>query len=394
MTRTPEQDPDAPGMADGPDGAAQRLPADVHRLLIENVRDYAIFVLDARGHIVTWNEGARRLKGYAPDEIIGRHFSVFYPPEDLAWDKPGMELRVARSAGRFEDEGWRVRNDGSHFWANVIITALFDESGTHFGFAKITRDLTERRNAELKAIEDARRLAEAEAANRAKTGFLAAMSHELRTPLNAIGGYADLLLAGVHGPVSSEQAAALERIQLNHRHLLALINDVLNFSRIEAGRLSYDSQAVPLAGVLEEVRSMIAPQALTKGIEVRWPPPDPSLVAQADRLKTEQILLNLLTNALKFTPAGGHVSVTQHRSGGLVALAVEDDGPGIPADQQEQIFEPFTQLGRSWISAHEGAGLGLSISRELARAMGGDLIVSSETGRGSVFTLTLPAHQA
>src|SRR5688572_2480062 len=160
------------------------------RVLIGSVKDYGIFMLDPDGRIATWNEGARRIKGYESDEIVGRHFSVFYPEPARSEGFPDYELEVARAEGRFEDEGWRLRKDGSRFWANVVITALRGDDGSLIGFAKVTRDLTERRLAQRREIEDARRLAEIEASNRAKTGFLAAMSHELRTPLNAISGYA------------------------------------------------------------------------------------------------------------------------------------------------------------------------------------------------------------
>src|SRR5918992_493959 len=236
--------------------ATERL----YRLLVSSVRDYAIFAMDPTGHIVSWNAGARRIKGYEAEEIIGQHFSRFYPPDDTESGKPTWELEVATREGRLEDEGWRVRKDGTLFWANVVITALRDEGGRLVGFAKVTRDLTERRMAEARAIEDARRLAESEAANRAKTEFLAAMSHELRTPLNAIGGYADLLALGIGGRLSEEQEQYVERIQHSQRHLLTIISDLLDFGRIEAGEVVYDIQPVPLSSVVDAVQPMIEPQ--------------------------------------------------------------------------------------------------------------------------------------
>jgi PAS domain S-box-containing protein len=369
----------------------------LHRLLVQSVVDYAIFALDPTGHILSWNEGAQRIKGYTPEEIVGQHFSIFYPAEEIAAGKPAWELAVATGEGRYEEEGWRLRKDGSRFWANVIITALRDDTGTLVGFAKVTRDLTERRRAEeaLRASEerrlaDTRRAAEAEAANRIKTEFLATMSHELRTPLNAIGGYTELLALGIHGPVTAEQRTALDRIQRSQRHLLGIITDLLNFSRIEAGHVTYDRVPMAVHDVVDTVLPLLEPQAAAKGITLAHGACPAELVAMADRLKVEQIVLNLLSNAVKFTPAGGRVTLECGGAGDVVAIAVRDTGPGVPTDQLTAIFEPFVQLGRTRSSAHEGTGLGLAISRELARAMGGDLTAESLGEGGSTFTLTLP----
>jgi PAS domain S-box-containing protein len=362
----------------------------LYQLLIESVRDYAIFVLDATGHIATWNIGAERLKGYAPSEIIGSHFSRFYPPEDIESRKPWWELEVAKRDGRVEDEGWRIKKDGSRFWANVVITALRDETGALVGFAKVTRDLTERRRAELKAIEDARRLAEAQASNKAKAEFLAAMSHELRTPLNAIGGFAELLAMEIHGPITDQQKEDLTRITSSQRHLLGIINDILNFSRIEAGRIEYNVVRINLAETIHNVVQMMHPLGAAKGVEIVEDECPPGIAGLGDPAKTEQILINLLSNAVAFTDADGTVSVGCGFAEGGVWIRVRDTGVGIPVDKQESIFEPFVQVGRSLTTAHRGTGLGLSISRDLARGMSGDLTVESKVGQGSSFTLWLP----
>jgi len=362
----------------------------LYGLLVETVRDYAIFVLDPQGNVATWNIGAERLKGYAPSEIIGLHFSKFYPPEDLASRKPWRELEVAKREGRVEDEGWRLRKDGSRFWANVVITALRDESGTLVGFAKVTRDLTERRRSELKAIEDARRLAESQAANKAKAEFLAAMSHELRTPLNAIGGFTELLSMEIHGPITDQQKEDLARIASSQRHLLGIINDILNFSRIEAGRIEYHVEKIDLAETIASVVHMVHPLAASKDISLVEEECPPGICAQGDLAKTEQILINLLSNAVAFTEKDGRISVGCGYAEGGVWIRVRDTGVGIPSDKQESIFEPFVQVGRSLITAHRGTGLGLSISRDLARGMGGDVTVESKLGQGSSFTLWLP----
>jgi PAS domain S-box-containing protein len=362
------------------------------RLLVENVRDYAIFALDPTGRVLSWNPGAQRFKGYLADEIIGRHFSTFYPPEDIAAGKPEWELEVAAREGRFEDEGWRLRKDGTRFWANVVITALRAPSGELLGFAKITRDLTERRAAEQQAIEDARRVARSDEANRTKSTFLAAMSHELRTPLNAIGGYSELLLLGLGGEIPEQQRQYLQRIRGSQQHLLAIINDLLNFSRIESGQLTYDIGPASLCEVIDAVAPMIAPQAKGKQLDIRHPA-GADAVALADRAKVEQILLNLLSNAVKFTASGGRIELECERVGDRVALRVTDTGVGISAGELVSIFEPFVQVGRTLTSPHEGTGLGLAISRDLARAMHGELLVESTPGEGSRFTLWLPAYE-
>jgi PAS domain S-box-containing protein len=363
------------------------------RLLVQSVRDYAIFMLDPRGVVATWNEGARAIKGYEDYEIIGRHFSVFYSAEDVDNGKPAWELREAAAKGSFEDEGWRYRKDGTPLWANVVITAVRNPAGELIGFAKVTRDLTERRASQERAISDARRVAEAEVANHAKSEFLAAMSHELRTPLNAIGGYAELLEMGIGGPVTEQQQSYLARIRGSQQHLLGIISDLLNYSKIEAGQVTYDLTAVPIQNVMDTVLPLLAPQSEAKDIALTSEACPIDLSAIADQTKTEQIVLNLLSNAVKFTPEGGRVTVRCTDEGDHVRISVEDTGPGIPLDKHDAIFEPFVQLGRTRTSQHEGTGLGLAISRDLARAMGGDITIRSTMDVGSTLSLTLPRER-
>lgn len=366
-----------------------RQSEDRFALLVQSVREYGIFMLDREGRISSWNLGAERIQGYTAEEIIGRHFSVFYPLHDVEAGKPAWELEVAAREGRYEEEGWRVRRDGSRFWGSVLITALRNPSGELVGFAKVTRDLTERRKAHKRAVEDARRIAAAEAASRTKSEFLTSMSHELRTPLNAIGGYAELLSMGIHGPVSEPQVRDLDRIIASQRHLLSIINDILDYGRLETGRSPYDIKSVPLVEAIETVAAMMEPQAEARSVHLGILP-CAGIRVRADRLRVEQILLNLVSNAVKFTDPGGRVTVMCATGGGMVTVSVEDTGIGIPSEQADHIFQPFVQLGRTLTGGPQGTGLGLAISRDLARGMGGDLTVHSSPGHGSTFTLSLP----
>jgi signal transduction histidine kinase len=241
----------------------------------------------------------------------------------------------------------------------------------------------------LVALSAAR--AEAEEANRAKVEFLAMMSHELRTPLNAIGGYAELMEMGIHGAVNDEQREDLARIQRSQRHLLGLINGVLNFARIERGTVDYRISRLSMGELLASVESLVAPQAATRKLDLTFDKCTPSLVALGDREKVQQILLNLVGNAIKFTEPGGQVRMRCARQNDRITVTVEDTGRGIPPDKLEAVFEPFVQVDSRLTRSQDGVGLGLAISRDLALGMGGDLRAESELGVGSRFTLTLKA---
>jgi len=247
-------------------------------------------------------------------------------------------------------------------------------------------------NEELRAaISEAKKAwAAADSANRSKAEFLAVMSHELRTPLNSIGGYVDLLEMELRGPLNDAQKADLDRIKRSQQHLLGIITDILNFTRLEATEVQFDIIDVPLRALIADIDAVVGALARTKSLIYECDLPDNNVLTRTDPDKLRQIMINLLSNAVKFTPEGGHIRVHTSEHETVVAIHVDDTGPGIPPDKQEAVFEPFVQLDRGLTRTTDGTGLGLAISRGLARGMGADITVKSEVGKGSTFTLTLP----
>ena len=351
------------------------------RLIIDGVKDYGIFALYTEGHVTSWNNGAERIKGYTEQEIIGQHFSVFYLPQECP-QHPDMALREATRNGDYTEEGWRCRKDGTRFWASVVITAQYDGTGALRGFSKITRDITDRRAAEI-ALRTARE--EAERASRAKSEFLSRMSHELRTPLNSILGFAQLL--DMDAPKA--QKADVGHILRAGQHLLTLINEVLDIAKIEAGSLALNIVPIPLAGTLQEALTLVSPMAADAGVQLQ---PLPALAADtgivADRQRLTQVLLNLLSNAIKYNRRDGQVSIEVGVHGQRIRVSVCDTGNGIAADHIGQLFKPFERLGAD--PNVEGSGLGLALSKSLLENMDGQLTVQSQPGIGSRFSLELP----
>ena len=276
---------------------------------------------------------------------------------------------------------------------DIVYQPLTDSHGAVTGVMTHAADVTDQVKARLereqrtREVEQAR--AEAERANNAKAEFLSSMSHDLRSPLNAVGGYAQLVFDGLYGPTTEQQRDAMSRIMRAQQHLLAVIRDILDFARVEAGHVRLDITDVPLKEVLQGVCVMIEPQMAAKKLTYECNASEENAVMRTDRERAVQILLNLLTNALKFTDSGS-VKVDCSANNQRVSINVRDTGRGIPADRVAQIFEPFVQVGRNPDEARQGIGLGLAISRQLARNLGGDLCVESTEGRGSVFTLELP----
>jgi PAS domain S-box-containing protein len=370
------------------------------RLLVEGVSDYAIFILDVNGAVATWNNGAARIKGYRAEEIIGQHFRKFYPQDALESGWPEHELRVAAAEGRFVDEGWRVRKDGSRFWAHVTITALRDDAGRLRGFAKLTRDLTERKRTEaleasgaereamLEAERNARLLAQRSA--KIKDEFLATLSHELRTPLNAILGWAQLLRSRKE-PEPAEFQRAMEVIERNARAQVRLIDDLLDLSRIMSGRFRLDVQQVALSDVVRGVLDSIEPTAQAKSVRLESVLDPRSVIVSGDPARLQQVFWNLLSNAVKFTPKGGKIQVLLQRVNSHIEFSVSDTGIGIPAGFLPHVFERFSQKDSSTHREFGGLGLGLAISKQLVDLHGGSIQAKSlGEGQGATFVVMLP----
>ena len=362
------------------------------RLMVESVSEYAIVMLDPQGLVVSWNSGAQRIKGYSADEIIGQHFSLFYPQQDIAQGKPQRVLDRVIARGRYVDEGWRVRKDNSTFWANEVFTAIRDHCGTLRGFAKLTQDLT-RRKALVKALQDkndeleqARTLAEK--ANLAKSDFLSSMSHELRTPLNAILGFAQLIESGTPPP-SNSQKRSVDQILKAGWYLLELINEILDLALIESGKLSLSLEPVSLAEVMRECQIMIEPQAQNRDIAVSFPQFDVPYFVKADRTRVKQILINLLSNAIKYNRPNGNVIVSSCTSTpGRIRISVKDSGYGLSSEKIALLFQPFNRLGQESNSV-EGTGIGLVVCKRLIEWMGGVIGVESTVGQGSIFWIEM-----
>jgi PAS domain S-box-containing protein len=404
-------------------GEAQRWLA----AIVESSDD-AIIGKKLDGTIVSWNAAATRMFGFTPKEIIGESILKLFPPE-LKHEETTLISRLVRGERVEHYETTRVRRDGSRVDVSLSLSPILDSGGAIVGASTIVREVTEAKqlraslrilneSLEHHAVELERRLKEAaamaqelqesneqlnravararqsqreaEAANRFKNEFLATMSHELRTPLNAIGGYADLMDADVLGQLPLEYRDYLNRIRKSQEHLLDLISGLLDFSKLEAGRLQLDLAPVSVGDLFTRLEPMVLPQAQTKQQELRFERPADDLRVQADGDRALQILLNLVSNAIKFTRESGSISVAASAdSNSSVVIRVQDTGAGIEPVDIERIFEPFVQIDKSLTREHPGSGLGLAISRELARAMGGDITVESTPGRGSTFALTL-----
>ena len=395
------------------------------RLLVQATTDYAIFMLDPQGVVTTWNVGAERINGYKAEEIIGQHFSRFYPREAIERGWPNHELEVAQREGRFEDEGWRIRKDGSRLWANVIITAMRDDQKRLIGFSKVTRDLTERKRAEealrqanveleervrkrtaeliqaneglAAEIEQRNRLEEElrqrldqlATADRHKNEFLAMLAHELRNPLAPVRNALHILkMPGIDRYIVEQAQGVLDR-QVGQ--MVRLVDDLLDVSRIVRGRIELRPERLEISTIVKRALETAQPTIDAHGHQVLVSLPSQPVFVQADLVRLSQVISNLLINAAKYTPQASQIRLTAERAGNEVVLRVQDSGSGIAPELLPHIFDLFVQANRSLARSEGGLGVGLTLVKRLVEMHRGSVSAASPgPGQGSEFCVRLP----
>jgi PAS domain S-box-containing protein len=359
--------------------ALRDSPEEQYRLLTENVKDFAIFLLDRDGKIATWNTGAERITGYKEAEALGQPFALIFRPQDIINREPEKELSIAVEKGRSEDERWHIRKDGSQFWAMGVVTPLWDESGKLRGYAKIMRDITDRKKAETELAE----------ANRRKDEFLAMLAHELRNPLAPILNGVQILRLEQIASCNGQQAIGL--IERQAKHLARLVDDLLDVSRITTGKIGVRKERVELHTVVNHAVESCRPLIDSRKHQLSISLPSEAVWLEADPARLTQVLANLLNNAAKYTEPGGHIRLSAEREGPDVIIRVRDTGIGILPEMLPRIFESFVQGDRSIDRTQGGLGIGLTLARCLAEMHGGRIDAQSAgVGKGSEFILRLP----
>ncbi|MBN2583903.1 MAG: PAS domain S-box protein, partial [Planctomycetes bacterium] len=373
--------------------------------VLDSSTEYSIIATDLHGTILSYNEGARRIYGFEPEEIIGAPVQIVIPRDPAEVERSKEILRQVRREGTFSGETVHVRKGGRRFPVRFVQTLRYDDDGNPVGYTTITSDITRRKELEAKLLEytenleslvasKTRELQDAnvqlERANQLKGEFLASMSHELRTPLNAIIGFADVLREQLAGPLNDEQKQFVSDILESGRQLLNLINDILDLSKVDAGRMTLEVETVELSSVFDEVQTIIQGMAVRKNLSLAFREEPMGITLRVDRLKLLQILYNLLSNAVKFTPKGGSIRAEAQWRERDTCFRVIDTGVGIPADKIDVIFEEFRQVDSRLSREYGGTGLGLALTRKLVDLHGGTLTVQSEVDKGSTFTFTIP----
>lgn len=355
-------------------------------LLVESVTEYAIFMLDPSGRVATWNAGAQRIKGYEAREILGQHFSVFFDESDVRGGKCELELEVAERDGRKVDEGWRIRKDGTRFWANVVITAVRTSTGELVGFAKVTRDMTSNKRAEEQRV----RLAAAEESIRVRDEFLIVASHELRTPVTALQLQLQSLALRM-GTMETQTAQKVTRVARTVERLNDLVESLLDASQLTSGHVSLQREVFDADTALTEFIDELRDAATKAGCHLELVA-EPRISVRWDRIRIGQVVTNLVANALKYGPAKPIVVKLARDGEDAVRIEVDDQGPGVPESDLSRIFERFERA--SSLRHHGGLGLGLYVAREIVEAHGGSITARNKSEGGACFVVSLPRGQA
>jgi len=369
-----------------------------YKLLVDSVEDYAIFLLDPNGYIQTWNKGAQKNKGYTAADIIGKHFSTFYLERDVEAKKPERELELAKRLGRVEDEDWRLRKDGSKFWANVVITALHDKTGALVGFAKVTRDLTERKQHEdaLRAanIQLQQQQRELEELNVSKDEFISLASHQLRTPATAIKQLLGILMEGFKGEVAPDQLALIAKAYESNERQINTVNNLLRVAHVDSGKLILRKTPVEvrrlLTGIIEGQTDTFKARHQTVSLDVSASLPDTLML---DNENFRMALENLLDNASKYTGRGGAITLAAERKNAEAIIAIHDNGVGIASEDMNKLFNKFSRIPNVLSQSVGGSGLGLYWVHKVISLHGGRIEVESEVDKGTIFRVCVPVNE-
>lgn len=354
--------------------------------------------MDTTGHILTWNQGAERNKGYTADEIIGKHFSVFYSQDDIDAGKPEHELRIATRLGRIEDEDWRIRKDGTRFWANVVITALHDDSGDLVGFAKVTRNLTTRKQQEDEVRRANTRLkqqqAELRELNDAKDEFVSLASHQLRTPATAVKMVLGSVLDGLYGPIDPDIRAVIAKAYTSNERQIDIVNSLLKVAQVDSGKIVLKRNLLDLSAIAADVADEHRDAVAERGQSLTLDVPDEPAEVHVDGQNFQMALSNLVDNASKYSPAGSGIVVSVRVTADEARVAVSDEGVGIAPEDLPQLFAKFQRFQNHISAKVPGTGLGLYWARRIIDMHGGSIQVASRAGQGTTFTLVLPTGSA
>lgn len=368
--------------------------SELYKLLVDSVQDYAIFLMDPEGYIQTWNKGARSLKGYKAAEIIGKNFSIFYLQKDKDKKKPEIELQRARENGRVEDEGWRVRQDGTKFWANVVVTALYGPNGEFIGFAKVTRDLSERKKQEEK-LKKANALLkkqrhELQSLNVSKDEFISLASHQLRTPATGVKQYVGMVREGFTGEINPKQKELLDRAHESNERQLRIISDLLKVAQVDAGKVKPHPV---LTNINELLTSVIREQSSAYELrrqKIKHIDPEDAVIAKVDGNLIRMVLENIISNASKYSYHDSVVTVRAYKEKGVVRVDVEDNGVGVREDDIPRLFHKFSRVDNELSTEVGGSGLGLYWAKKIVDLHGGKIFLHSEANKGSIFSVELP----